>query len=527
MNGQMKGRYRMENQRKAGAILSYVTLLLNSLISILYTPVMLKVLGQSEYGVYSLASSVVSSLGVLNFGLGNAVIRFTAKYRALKNEEKCSNLYGMFCIVYGLLSFLALIAGIIITLNSDEMFSNSLKVGELNKLRILLGVMVFNVSIGIGLGVFSCIILAYEKFIFQQVTVLIGAIANPLLVLPLLLMGYGSVAMVSVTTILNLITYVVNIYYCFKVLKIKIVFCRFESRVLKEVIVFSFFIFLNLIIDRIYWSTDQIIIGKFIGTVAVSVYSIGTVFSGYFSGFASAISNVFLSRVTGMVTEGATEREISDLFIKIGRVQFVVIAFFLSGFIVLGREFIQIWAGKNYSSSYTIALIILIPLSITLIQSMGGVILQAKNMQRFKSVVYFFIAIVNVFLSILFVQRWGVVGCALATAIAFCVGNIITMNIYYWKKIKIDIPRFWLNIFRMCLPLVVSLLFGILLNQMLNADNGLLFILKGMLFCVVYIVLMWLIGMNRYEKDLFIVPVKATAYRFTRKVYSTISTRFY
>ena len=87
------------NQLKAGAILSYISLGLTSFISILYTPIMIKLLGQSEYGLYNLANSVIGYLGVLDFGLGVSVIRYTAKYRALNDKEGEENLHGLFIII--------------------------------------------------------------------------------------------------------------------------------------------------------------------------------------------------------------------------------------------------------------------------------------------------------------------------------------------------------------------------------------------------------------------------------------------
>ena len=65
------------NELKAGSILSYVNLLIGCIIPLLYTPVMLDIMGQAEYGLYSLSNSVISYLGLLNFGMGSAVIRLT------------------------------------------------------------------------------------------------------------------------------------------------------------------------------------------------------------------------------------------------------------------------------------------------------------------------------------------------------------------------------------------------------------------------------------------------------------------
>jgi O-antigen/teichoic acid export membrane protein len=235
----------LKNQIKAGALLSYVALFINSAISIVYTPLMLNLLGQSEYGVYSLASSAAGYIGVLNFGLGNAVIRYTAKYKALNDEESCSKIYGMFFIIYGILGIIAFISGTILTVNADTLFANSLSMSEMNKLKILMAIVTINLSLGIGLGLFSVIVLANEKFIFQRLIVIVSSIINPLVMLPLLLMGYRSITMAIVTALISLLSILLNMFYCFRIIKIKIVFKKIEKDLLKEIIIFSSYIFIN------------------------------------------------------------------------------------------------------------------------------------------------------------------------------------------------------------------------------------------------------------------------------------------
>lgn len=507
----------MKNQLKAGVVLSYVALLVNSIISLIYTPIMLKILGQSEYGIYSLATSMTAYVSILNFGLGNAVIRYTAKYRATKEKEECCNLYGTFCLMYGVLGITALAIGVMLTFNTDRIFSNSLSVDEINKLTILMAVMVINISIGIGSGFFSAVILAYEKFIFQKVVNIIGSIINPIVMLPILMMGYGSIALTLITTIINFITIFINVYYCFKVLKIRIKFCKLEKNLFREIIIFSFFIFLNLVIDKVYWSTDQIILGIFSGAATISIYTVGTSFMGYFSGFSVAISNVFLSRVTRIVTKENSEKEVSDLFIRVGRLQYIILSFTVSGFIIFGQEFINLWVGKDYSDAFVIAGVMLVPMMLSLVQSMGGIILQAKNEQKFKSIIYALTAVFNVFISVIFVQWWGPIGCAIGTAIAFTIGNVIIMNIYYWKKINIDIPLFWKNIFSMSFAVFVSVVFVNKLNTLIPAENWSVLFMKIIIFSFFYITLMWFLGMNKYERNILIFPVKNVLHKINNK----------
>ena len=124
------------NELKAGAILSYVQLILGNIISIIYTPIMLRLLGQNEYGLYNLSSSTISYLGLLSFGFGSAYIRYYSKYKAKKDEASISRLNGTFLIVYSVIAVVALIAGIVLS-NIELIFENGLMPIEFINLEYL------------------------------------------------------------------------------------------------------------------------------------------------------------------------------------------------------------------------------------------------------------------------------------------------------------------------------------------------------------------------------------------------------
>ncbi|MGL4739844.1 MAG: oligosaccharide flippase family protein [Sarcina sp.] len=504
------------NQLKVGAILSYISLFLFNIISILYTPIMLRVLGQSEYGLYTLSNSIVGYLGVLNFGIGNAIVRYTAKYRAENNKEGEYNLNGMFLVVYSLLGVIVFILGSIFVFNSDSIFSQSLKPSELATMKILLSIMVFNLAISFPFAIFESIITAYEKFVFPKVVVIIRTIINPMIMIPLLFIGYKSVAMTIVSTILNLVCISLNIYYCFKFLKIKIKFNCFDIPLLKEISIYSFFIFLNLIIDKIYWSTDQFILGAVVSSSAVAVYSIGSVFNTYYMAFSTAISGVFLPKITTMVTKNSSDQELSDLFIKIGRLQGYIMFFILSGFILVGRKFIALWAGKGYEDSFFIAVIVMIPLTVPLIQNLGISIMQAKNKHKFRSKVYLIIAIMNIVLTIPLAKQFGGIGAAISTGIAFVIGQIVIMNVYYYKEIKLDIPRFWREISKIICFTIIALVSTSLITNFINISVIFSIILEGTLLGIIFLGLMKKFCFNEYEKELFLKPLYILLNKFKR-----------
>jgi len=326
--------------------------------------------------------------------------------------------------------------------------------------------------------------------------------------IPLLILGYRSIGMVVVTTILNISILLINMYFCLTKLKIKVYFKNFDFSLLKEIIGYSFFIFLNIIVDKINWSADQFILGAVSGTVSVAIYSVGAQINSYYLSFSTAISSVFLPKVTAMVTKKATDKDLSDLFIKIGRIQYVIMAYILSGFLLAGQDFINIWAGKDYNSAYYIAAILIIPVTVPVIQNLGIILLRAQNRQKFRSIVYVLIAVLNIVISIPLAKMYGGIGSAIGTAVALILGDVLVMNIYYYKKIHIDIPRFWREIFLMTIPAAIAFVCGIVISHFIGGSGYLSIIIKALILTIIYIPLMWFMGMNKYEKNLFASPIK-------------------
>lgn len=493
-------------QYKVGAALSYISIFIGNIVGILYTPIMLRMLGQEEYGLYSLVGSMIATLSLVDLGFGNACIRYISKYRALGDKEKEYNVNGMFLLINTAICVLSLLIGFILFQFSDGLFNNSLSSNELEKFKLMFLILVFNMAISFPFSVFGSIIVAYEQFIFPKVIGIIRTLINPIVILAVLFMGYDSLAMVIANTIINVLFLWVNAYYCLKKLNIKIYFKNFDFKLLKEISGYSFFIFLAIIVDKIYWTTDQFILGVYSGTIAVSIYAIASQLNMYYMQFSTALSSMFLPKLTAMVTQKSDEIELSNLFNKIGRIQYVILGLILSGVILFGKEFIVLWAGPEYREAYYMALILIVPFTIPLIQNTGLTILQAKNMHKFRSVMLIFMAVGNLAISIPLAQKFGGIGCAIGTAISMIIGNIIIMNIYYYKKIKINIPEFWIEIMKMTLPIGICLILGCILN---NIGNGLFpLIIKICIFTIIYSFVMYFIGMNKYEKELFLSPIK-------------------
>ena len=507
------------NHLKVGAALNYVSICLNMVVGLLYTPYMLRMLGQSEYGLYSLAASIIAYLTVLDLGFGNAIIRYTAKFRAEGKQREQEEMFGMFFILYIGIGIIAMIAGSVLSLNVENMFSRAMTESEVHRTRIMLWLMTFNLAFTFPMRIWGSIMSAYERFVFQRIVSIIRSVLNPVVMILLLVVGYKAIAMVVVTTIFNVATLLVNWWYCKYKLTIKVRFAKFKWAFLKEVSIYSFWIFLNAIMDRIYWSTGQFVLGIYKGSVAIAVYAVAIQLESMYMMFSTAISSVFLPKVTSMVTKGSSDEEISDLFIRTGRIQYIVMAYILSAFVVFGKQFIILWAGDDYTDAYYLTLMFFVPLTVPLIQNLGILILQARNQMKFRSMLYIVIALCSLGLSIYLAQIYGGYGCAFATGMALLIGQGLIMNIYYQKKQRINITGFWLEILKMSIVPAVFIVVGLYaLNHFEPSNMTVLDFAKYLiLYTVLYIPLFLIFSINKEEKDLLLYPVLLIIRRVVRK----------
>ena len=488
---------------KIGVVLSYVIVFLNGAISIFYTPFMTHMLGQSEFGVYSLVISIMSYLTILDFGFGNAVIVYTAKRLKNKDTQSLPKLHGMFLKLYVLISIITIFLGVILFFNLNNIFGQTMTSMELHTIRVLFIILIINLAITFPFSLYTNIIIAYEKFIFNKVLSIIQVVSNPLLSIPLLLFGCKSVSLALITTFTNITILLINYFYCKNKLHVKISFAHVDNKIFKGIFVFSFWIFLGQIIDQVNWNVDNFILGAICGSSMVAVFAVAEKFNRIYGMISSAIVNVLLPKVSKMEVDPNQKENFTDIFIKTGRLQFLIMMLILSGFLLFGEKFIDLLFGAEYHDAYYIACILMIPVSIPWIQNIGLGILQAKNKYQFRVIVYMVIAIGNIFLSIFLAKDYGGIGTAIGTGLSFIVGNFIIMNIYYHKVIKINIIKFWKNIGKMAIPIIILFILSSIVQITFGYINIWIYLLEIVVYISLYILLTYKFSMNTYEKALF------------------------
>lgn len=507
-----------KSQLRVGAVMSYINMALSSLIPMFYTPVMLNLLGQSEYGLFKLASTVTSYLGLISFGIGSAVVRYLVKYRAEGDKDGEERMFGLFNIIFLVISAITLVVGVVIAFNVGLIYGQSLSNEQLFEMTILVLILTINTAICFSATPYTAVVTCHERFIFLQIINIITTVLTPIANLFVLFLGFKSIGMVASSFALTIVIRIVYIIYVKSSIGIKPRYKNMPTYLVKELLIFSFWIFVSNVVNQLYNATDTVIIGAVpaLATVGVAIYNVGATFTNMMQSFTTGINSVLTPKINTMVFTGSSNTELTDMVIRFGRLQAYIVALVCSGFIAFGQQFIKLWAGPDYSEAYWVCLATMIPICIPLVQSVALNIIVAQNRHRFRSLVYLGIAIVNVIGTILCVNQFGIIGAAVVSGVAYIIGPGIILNWYYWKKIGLEIPRFWKEIVKLFIIPTIMAAVTIFILNFVTLDKWITLLIGIIIYTLVFAILNWFVVMNDYEKDIFRGPVLKFTDKFRR-----------
>lgn len=500
------------NQRKAGVILAYISMGANALIGLIYIPLLLAFLTKEQYGLYQLVGSMIAYIAVMDFGLANTTVRYYSRLRALQDVRGQENLLATMLRLYMGVAGAIIVVGVVLLYALLPFYTKTLSAADLITAKYVYWIMLFNLAIVIPGHIFSAIIQTHERFVFLRCATLLNIILQPLFVCIVLHFKASIVVLVVVQTLCNLSLFMANAYYSIFKLKARFHLHKWEGKFVKEILFFSFFIFLNAIMDQVYWKTGQLILGAVIGTVAVAIYSVTVQLSSAFMGFSSNISGVFLPKLSALVAQENME-EVNAIFLKVGRLQFYIVMLIFWGFLLFGRQFIHLWVGDSFMPAYTYTLVLMAALIVPLVQNTGILILQAKNKHAFRAIVFVIIAILNVCISIPLAKQYGALACACVTAGCLLLGQGLILNIYY-AKLGIRILPFFGQIGKIFLVMLLPVgLTGWILTNLSRTPSIWTLGTQIILFTGLYGLAMWMLAMNGYEKNLILTSLKRVSKR--------------
>lgn len=496
-----------KNEVKWGALISYLLIIINACYGFLVTPYIISAIGEADYGVYKTITSLSASVMILDLGLGSTVMRYVAKYRSDNQESKINGFVSMALgegaiIICVLAAVSAALYMLIPTIYSDGLIDSEIALAK--KLFAILAVnMMFHFLENILNGIIS----GYNKFTFANGLKLIRILLRVASVFVVFAFWKNAVALVLIDFVLTLLLIAAEYVYIRKNLKtrVRLSFKNWDMAVFKESFKYTSLLFLTTIAAQINNNLDNVVIGAIQGASFVAVYSMGLLIFSMFEQLSTSISGVMLPTVTNILSKENAYGEIQSTIISVGRIQFILLGAAITGFGIIGKQFISLWLGDGFEDVYVIAMILMCPAVLELCVNVCLSVLRAKNMLGFRTAVLFSTTVLNAIITIVGVKTVGYYAAAVGTAVSFVLGSVVIMNIYYYKKLSFNMLKIYRSIFSgiwICLLLAGAAL--AIVARWINGGWLQLIICAGV-FCIVYGIALLLFGLKKDEKKM--IPI--------------------
>lgn len=497
----------MNGQIKYGAVISYIGIFINIVIGLVYTPWMIRCIGQADYGLYTLAMSVIG-IFVFDFGLGQAVTRFAAKYIAEGQQEKVDQLMGVTYKLYLIADALMILLLVGVYFFIPQIYQG-LTPEEIEKFKIVYAIAATFSVLSFPFIPLNGIVSAYELFIQLKTCDLLHKIIIVVLMTGCLLMGYGLYALVIVNAIAGILMVVIKLIVLKRHTPLQIDWHFWSKGLLREIISFSIWITVAALAQRLVLNICPSILGYASDSRSIAVFGIAMTLEGYVYTFTSAIKGLFLPKVTRLVTDGQHE-DILPLMVRVGRIQLFILGLIILGFLCTGQNFINAWLGDDFSKVFLCSVLMMAPSFVGQTQNIASTSIVVQNKVKKSARISVIKAVVNLLLAYPLTVLWGVYGMALSIFISYTV-SLIQNNILYHKDLKINIPLFFRDCFgRMALPLILTTVICYPINYFIDNNGWIHFCAKVLIFCIVYFVSMFSMGLNQEEKELMLSPLKMT-----------------
>lgn len=509
-----------------GSIFGYLSFFVSIIHGLILTPLILNAFGKVDYGLYGLATSIIALL-LIDFGLSNATNTYLARLRAKGDKDGVQRFLAAIVKLYFIIDIFFVVVIAAVYFLCPIMYKSTYTPAEIEKLQFLVLIVGGFAIVGLPFSPITGVIATYEKFGFNKFAEFIQKTLYFALTFACIRYNWGIIGITIVNAGSALLMTIVRIIYMRFYLNVKLdLRLNVTKGELRGIITFSFWSLVYAIALRLVLNITPSILGIVSDSDQVALFTIVTTIEGYIYTFGAIANTFFLAKVARSDAYGSEEERqehLQNLAIKIGKLQFTLIALIFLGFVTVGREFMEIWLGPD--QDYQIVYWCIVAICTYNIFAIPEVVFEsamfARGFMKQLAINSLWKAAINLTLSVwLSRNEPGVLGNSIighmGDAVAGAVGASIAImiarfaqlaldNLAYRRCLGISLRKFGSRVFLRCgIAAVVSLGFGTMCHRFMPVSSlKLKFIINGTLFVIVFMTLSAFVSFNKQERHYY------------------------
>jgi O-antigen/teichoic acid export membrane protein len=394
---------------------SWFGLATNFVVGFLLSPFILHRLGDDAFGLWVLVFSLTGYYGLFDFGIRSSIVRYVAQFKATGEKDSLDRFINTSLCTYGGTGLLLLLVTI-----GGSFYVNSVFRIPANlqwSAKVLFLVVGTAVAVGFPLSVFAGVLEGLQKFNWLSLTQACYNVVRAVLIVVALRRGGGLLTIALISMILNLCTYVVYFAVVQRELAVKYALRYVDRESFRKMLSYGSISFVATVASQLRFYSDATVIGIFIGSAAITYFSIGSKLVSYSSNVTQSMAQIFTPMSSQFNATGDTER-LRRILVMGNRACALIVFPVTAILIILGKSVIEVWVGSKYVSiAYTVLVLLIVSDSTQMAQSASGKILYGMAQHRTLAFVWLGEGVLNLVLSIVLLRRYGVIGVAIGTAI--------------------------------------------------------------------------------------------------------------
>ena len=473
--------------------------LITTIVTMLLFPFLVINLGENKYGFLIFLTTINGLSVIADFGLGDSSIKFISESYLKQDFNKIYKIISNGNILYFLIA-LTMLSLIYIFKSNIILLIKDLKYDFLQAQNLLvLNFIAF--AIRLSFSAFSSIPKAIQRYDLSSKIVVIESILRVLSYVLTIKLGYGLSGIIYSEIFLSIFSSSCYFIISLKIFKnLKLSFIP-DQIVIKEISGYSFYIFISQLLGVFWQYTDRILLVYFVGTTALTFFSIPQQIVFKVLGLIAVGFSVLFPKFSSL---NSNHSQIKLLFQKFTYLSLSVSIILFSSMSFVISDFLSLYISSDFSQNAGQISIILALSCIA-----RGAFIVYENLfkgigkPKYNTVITFFSVLIIVIIDILLIPKMGINGAAYAYLFSPIIG-IFTL-FFIWKKVLKN-NSYKTLIINIIIPLFLTYIFvfaGIGLKQKLELAVSWLNIILTFLFSSAFISLLLCFYYRYFSTDVY------------------------
>ena len=417
----------------------YLAIAVEAILGLVVLPFNIAHLGQSAYGLWMLTASVTAYFSVLDLGYGGALVKFVAQYRARRDVRALNEILSTTFVVFATFGVVTYLVAIVIAVYMGRLFQ--LTPEQVHTGRIVMLIVSLSVAVGTAVSVFGAVNNGFQRFDLNNLVGTAASVITAAVNVAVLLAGYGLIELVAATTAVRLLSYVVyraNAYRVFPGMQIRIRWFRRER--LGEVTSLSVYMLLIDWANKLNYSVDALVIGAFLNTSAVAVWTVGQRLAEVIQRLTNQLNEVLFPTVVDNDTADRMHR-LQAILIQGTRLSLATVVPMGGAMMLMAGPLVQAWVGHGFTGSVAVVQLLALAVIVRIGTATASTLLKGAGEHRLVAFANIAAAAVNVAVSIAIVKPMGLIGVALGTLVPVCIASSMIVFPAGCRRVQMTVGR--------------------------------------------------------------------------------------